>query len=400
MRFMSAPVRDRATTSDAPPTPATTLSSEELRRYSRHLILPGVGADGQKQLKRARVLIVGAGGLGSPVALYLAAAGVGQLGLVDNDRVDVSNLQRQVLHGTRSVGKSKLASAAERLSDINPHVHLDLLDTRLTSANAIEIISGYDIVLDGTDNFPSRYLINDACVILGKPNIYGSVLRFEGQASVFSHQDGPCYRCLFRDPPPPELVTNCEEGGVFGVLPGLVGMVQATEAIKLIIGQGETLSGRLLLIDALRMRFHTINVQRDPECKACGTREISELIDYEEFCGVGQSPAESPIELSVEELNDLMAQEDDARPELIDVREQWEWKIARLPGARLIPLVSLEDSMNEIDRNRDIVIYCHRGVRSALAAEMLRDAGFPRVRSLTGGIARWSEKIDPGVPSY
>lgn len=397
---MSAPVRHRPPTTDTPSSPATSLSPDELRRYSRHLILPGVGAEGQKRLKRARVLIVGAGGLGSPASLYLAAAGVGRLGLVDSDRVDISNLQRQILHGTRTVGTSKLESARERLTDINPHVHLELHETRLTSANALEIIGDYDIVVDGTDNFPTRYLINDACVMLGKPNIYGSVIRFEGQASVFSYGEGPCYRCLFRDPPPAELVMNCEEGGVFGVLPGLVGMIQATEAIKLIIGQGETLSGRLMLIDSLRMRFHEVSLQRDPECKACGTREITELIDYEEFCGVRSQDADAPFEITVNELNDLLKNSGSRQPELIDVRETWEWNIARLPGARLIPLGKLQRSLDEIGPARDVIVYCHHGVRSASAAELLRQAGFPRARSLAGGIARWSEEIDPNVPSY
>jgi adenylyltransferase/sulfurtransferase len=358
-----------------------------------------VGAEGQTRLKRARVLLVGAGGLGSPVALYLAAAGVGRLGLVDADRVDISNLQRQILHGTSAVGETKLDSARDRLTDVNPHVELDLHETRLTADNALDIIGDYEIVVDGTDNFPTRYLVNDACVILGKPNVYGSVIRFEGQASVFSAGDGPCYRCLFRDPPPPDLVTNCEEGGVFGVLPGLVGMIQATETIKLILGQGETLSGRLLLIDALRMRFHTVNLQRDPECKACGTREITALIDYDEFCGLRREPAQAASEISVGELQTRM---NDAKRDfdLIDVRETWEWNIARLPGARLVPLGMLPDALDQIDRSRELIVYCHHGIRSATATDLLRKAGFTRSRSLAGGIARWSEEIDSRIPTY
>jgi len=397
---MSAPVRNRPTHSDSSPTVATTFSKEELRRYSRHLILPGVGAEGQKRLKHGRVLLVGAGGLGSPVALYLAAAGVGRLGLVDADRVDLSNLQRQILHGTRAIGETKLESARERLADVNPHVELELHETRLTADNALGIIRDYDIVVDGTDNFPTRYLINDACVILGKPNVYGSVIRFEGQASVFSAGDGPCYRCLFRDPPPPELVTNCEEGGVFGVLPGLVGMIQATETIKLLLGHGETLSGRLLLIDALRMRFHTVSLQRDPECKACGTHEITSLIDYEEFCGMRREATMPAPEISVGELHARLTGAEPGDFELIDVRENWEWDIARLPGARLIPLGTLPNALGQIDRSREVIVYCHHGIRSAMAADLLREAGFARPRSLAGGIARWSEEIDSRVPTY
>ena len=397
---MSAPVRDRPSQKESVSDKAPGFSPEELRRYSRHLVLPGVGAEGQARLTRARVLIVGAGGLGSPVAMYLAAAGVGRLGIIDADHVDLSNLQRQVLHGTRAIGTSKVESARTRLADLNPHVELELHETRLTSANALEIIAEYDIVVDGTDNFPTRYLINDACVILGKPNVYGSVLRFEGQASVFGAGDGPCYRCLFRDPPPPDLVMNCEDGGVFGVLPGLVGMIQATETIKLILGLGETLSGRLLLIDALRMRFHTVNLERDPECRACGTREITKLIDYEAFCGTRTAaPATSP-EITVAELQALLESRDPADFELIDVREGWEWNIVRLPGARLIPLGTLQRSLGLINRTKEVIVYCHHGIRSASAVELLREEGFLRARSLAGGIARWSEEIDPRVPTY
>lgn len=397
---MSAPVSSRRPQPDSFANAASPFSAEELVRYSRHLILPGVGTEGQKRLKQARVLLVGAGGLGSPVALYLAAAGIGRLGLVDADRVDLSNLQRQVLHGTGTIGATKLESARARLADINPHVDLDLHDVRLASSNALDIIRDYDIVVDGSDNFPTRYLINDACVILEKPNVYGSVLRFEGQASVFSAGDGPCYRCLFRDPPPPELVTNCEAGGVFGVLPGLVGMIQATETIKLILGEGETLSGRLLLVDALRMRFHTVTLQRDPECRACGTHEITSLIDYEEFCGVHRVATSSAPEISVEELHARMSAAGPRDFELIDVRESWEWNIAQLPGARHLPLGSLEGALDQIERSREVVVYCHHGVRSAMAVDLMNDAGFTRARSLVGGIARWSDEVDSRVPSY
>lgn len=381
----------------------TALSPGELVRYSRHLLLPEVGLSGQERLSAARVLLVGAGGLGSPVALYLAAAGVGHLGLVDFDTVDLSNLQRQILHGTADVGRTKLDSAVDRLRDTNPHVHVEPFETRLTSANALEIIGGYDIVVDGTDNFQTRYLVNDACVILGKPNIYGSIIRFEGQASVFSAEDGPCYRCLFREPPPPGLVPTCAEGGVFGVLPGLVGVIQATETIKLILGTGDALIGRLLLVDALRMRFREIALRRDPECRACGTREIRELIDYDAFCGVtptssATTTSPAPTEITPAELHALLRAGEDL--DVIDVREPYEWQIARLPNARLIPLATVPSAIPTLDRARRIVVLCHHGMRSAMAAEQLRDAGFDRVSNLAGGIARWSAEVDPSVPRY
>ena len=379
------------------------LSTEEVLRYSRHLILPEVGLAGQRRLKGARVLLVGAGGLGSPLALYLAAAGVGYLGLVDFDVVDVTNLQRQVLHGTKDVGRPKLASARDRVADINPHVTLETYETQLTSTNALEIIRDYDLVVDGTDNFPTRYLVNDACVILGKPNVYGSIFRFEGQASVFATDEGPCYRCLFREPPPPGLVPSCAEGGVLGILPGLVGTIQATEAIKLILGVGQSLIGRLLLIDTLRMQFRTLKLQRDPTCPACGTREITELIDYEEFCGVRKAAAEAlaaqPIpEVTPRELAERLARGDDV--DVLDVREPHEWEIARIAGTRLVPLGTLAEVLPTLDPTREIVVHCKGGSRSAKAVRQLQAAGFRRVWNLAGGISRWSDEVDGTVPKY
>ena len=380
------------------------LSNEEIFRYSRHLILPEVGLEGQKKLKRARVLLVGVGGLGSPAALYLAAAGVGTLGLVDFDVVDATNLQRQIIHGTRTIGKRKLDSARDRIEDLNPNVKVEAHETPLTSRNALEIIRTYDIVVDGTDNFQTRYLVNDACVILGKPNVYGSIYRFEGQASVFATGDAPCYRCLFREPPPPGLVPSCAEGGVLGVLPGIVGTIQTTEALKLILGIGESLAGRLLLIDALRMRFRTLNLRKDPTCPACGTHEITELIDYEEFCGVRQAAAadaaaQSAVpEISPVQLAARIARGDDF--DLIDVREPHEWDIARIPGARLIPLATLVNELPTLDSARDIVVHCKVGGRSAKAVQQLQASGFRKVWNLAGGITRWSEDVDPSTPKY
>jgi sulfur-carrier protein adenylyltransferase/sulfurtransferase len=377
------------------------LSRDELLRYSRHLILPDVGLEGQKRIKAARVLLIGAGGLGSPAALYLAAAGVGTLGLVDFDVVDVSNLQRQILHGTRAIGLSKLESARARIADVNPHVDVQTYDTRLTSANALEILDAYDVIVDGTDNFATRYLTNDACVILGKPNVYGSIFRFEGQASVFATPDGPCYRCLFPNPPPPGLVPSCAEGGVLGVLPGLVGTIQATEALKLILGTGESLAGRLLLIDAMSMRFHTVRVPRDPQCPACGTHEITELIDYDEYCGTAGGAEARDMkdipEITPRALADRLADREDF--DLIDVREPYEWNIAHLPGARLIPLGELAARMSSLDSTREIVVYCRSGARSADATRHLRAAGF-NASNLAGGILRWSDDVDPSVPKY
>jgi molybdopterin/thiamine biosynthesis adenylyltransferase/rhodanese-related sulfurtransferase len=377
------------------------LSSDEILRYSRHLILPDVALEGQQRLKASRVLLIGAGGLGSPLALYLAAAGVGTIGLVDFDVVDVTNLQRQIVHGSKDVGRSKLESARDRLKDLNPHVHVEGFETRLTSENALEIVRDFDIVIDGTDNFATRYLTNDACVILGKPNVYGSIYRFEGQSSVFATEEGPCYRCLYPEPPPPGLVPSCAEGGVLGVLPGLVGTIQATEGIKLLLGIGEPLIGRLLLIDALTMQFRTMRLRKNPNCPACGTREIRELIDYDQFCGIGGDPLQDPNgipELTPAELATKQQRKDDF--DLIDVREPHEWAIARIPGARLVPLSAFTDSLHQFDSARDIVVHCKMGGRSAKAVRQLQAAGFKKVWNLAGGILRWSDDVDPKVPKY
>jgi len=374
-----------------------TLSNEEVLRYGRHLILPEVGLQGQQKLKAARVLVVGAGGLGSPVSLYLAAAGVGHLGLVDFDRVEASNLQRQILHGTSTLGRSKLDSAEARLHDLNPHVHLERYDTRISADNALDIIEGYDVVVDGTDNFGTRYLVNDACVLLGVPNAYGSIFRFEGQASVLATENGPCYRCLFRRPPPAGAVPNCAEGGVLGVLPGLVGTIQATEAIKLILGIGTPLIGQLLLVDALEAQFRRVKIRKDPACPACGTREIRELREEEVVCAVPE-PTGAVVDIEPEELAERLAR---AEPIfLLDVREPHEWEICRLEGARLAPLGDLDRFVDTLPRDREIVVYCKGGVRSAKAARALQDAGFAKVSNLAGGINRWSETVDPTVPQY
>jgi len=384
----------------APNDELPTLDASELARYSRHLTLPNVGLDGQRRLKRARILIVGAGGLGSPTALYLAAAGIGTLGLVDFDVVDATNLQRQLLHGTKDVGRSKLDSAVDRLADVNPNVRVERHETRLTSANALGILRDYDIVIDGTDNFATRYLTNDACVLLGKPNVYGSIFRFEGQASLFATPDAPCYRCLYPDPPPPGMVPSCAEGGVLGVLPGLVGTIQATEAIKLVLGIGQTLAGRLLLIDALTMQFRTVRVKKDPACPACGTRTITQLIDYDEFCGTpgGDVPDGPMQEITPGELDALIRSGADF--DLIDVREPNELAVAAIPAARLIPLGQFANAIGTLDRARDIVVMCRSGKRSATAVRALQDAGFTRVKNLAGGILRWSDDVDPSVPKY
>ena len=376
------------------------LSQEEILRYSRHLIIPDVGVEGQRRLKDARVLMVGAGGLGSPIGLYLAAAGVGTLGLVEFDTVDVTNLQRQVLHGTKDVGRKKVDSARDRIADVNPNVKVIGYDLRLTSENALDIFREYDLVVDGTDNFATRFLVNDACVILGKPNVYGSIFRFEGQSTVFCTTDGPCYRCLYPEPPPPGMVPSCAEGGVLGVLPGLVGVIQATETVKLITGAGEPLIGRLLLVDALRMQFRTLKVRKNPRCPACGTREITQLIDYEQFCGIRGLPDETEgvPAITPAELDQRRSRGDDL--DLLDVRETHEWEIGRIEGARLAPLSSFAEALSTIDSARDVVVYCKSGVRSAKAVRQLQAAGYRRVWNLAGGILRWSEEVDPTVPRY
>ena len=376
------------------------LSNEEIRRYSRHLIMPEVGLEGQKKLKAARVLAIGAGGLGSPLSLYLSAAGVGTLGLVDFDVVDDSNLQRQLLFGTKDVGRSKLEAAAERLKDLNPNVNVVPFEERLTSENALRIFRDFDIVADGTDNFPTRYLVNDACVLTGKPNVYASIFRFEGQASVFWAQKGPCYRCLYSEPPPAGLVPSCAEGGVLGILPGLLGVLQATEVVKLILGTGEPLIGRLLLVDALGMRFRELKLRKNPDCVICGPNPtVTKLIDYEAFCGVElEAPAVGIPEISVEDLKDLRDRR--AAFVLVDVREPHEFAISSFPESVKIPLGSLAQNLNRLSTADEIVVHCKTGGRSAKAVQFLRQAGFKKVRNLTGGINRWAERIDPTVPRY
>lgn len=383
-----------------PPTAA--LTNEEIARYSRHLILPEVGMDGQRKLKQAKVAMIGAGGLGAPLGLYLAAAGVGRIGLVDFDVVDASNLHRQVIHGTKDIGRKKLDSAADSIRDINPNVVIDKFDTSLTSANALEILGDYDLVVDGTDNFPTRYLVNDACVLLKKPNVYGSIFRFEGQATVFAYEDGPCYRCLYPEPPPPGLVPSCAEGGVLGILPGIIGMIQATEAVKIILGVGQTLKNRLLLYDALNMRFRELKLRRDRDCPVCGDHPtVTKLIDYQEFCGVNQTkpaPAASSDVIDPTEVKAKLDRGDDFT--FIDVREPHEYQIARIPGARLIPLGELPRHLTELDPGRELVAHCKSGARSQKAVDLLKQSGFKNVRNMTGGITAWSDKVDPAVPKY
>jgi adenylyltransferase/sulfurtransferase len=375
------------------------LSPAEYERYSRHLLLPEVGPDGQRRLKAARVLCIGAGGLGSPAAMYLAAAGVGTLGLVDFDAVDLSNLQRQLLHGTSDVGRSKLASARERLESINPNVRIEAYETAFTAENARELVAAYDVVVDGTDNFPTRYLVNDACVLVGRPNVYGSIFRFEGQASVFAAPGGPCYRCLHPEPPPAGIIPSCAEGGVLGVLPGIIGTIQATEALKLILGVGEPLVGRFLVYDALGMRFREIALRRDPECAACGAHPtIGELRVYEGYCAPEPAPPEAARDMTVGELKARMDRGD--APLVIDVREPAEFEICRIPGARLIPLAQLASRAHEIDPGREVVLQCKSGVRSARAAALLRAQGFARARNLAGGILAWIAEVDPALPKY
>ena len=380
------------------------LSAEESLRYARHLMLPEVGPEGQQKLRASRVLLVGAGGLGSPVALYLAAAGVGTLGMIDFDTVDASNLQRQILHGTSDIGRRKLDSARDRLAEINPFVTIEPFADRLTSANAMEIVGAYDLVVDGTDNFPTRYLVNDACVLLGKPNVYGSIFRFEGQATVFAYEGGPCYRCLYPEPPPPGLVPSCAEGGVLGILPGTVGLIQATETVKLILGIGEPLVGRLLLYDALGMRFRELKLRKNPECPACGThRTITKLIDYQEFCGIPHhepAPAAGSSEWEIDPVEVKSKMERGDRFVLIDVREPHEYQICRIPNARLIPLGELPKRVHELDSAEEIVAHCKSGMRSGKAVDFLKTAGFRKVKNLKGGILAWSDKVDPSVPKY
>jgi adenylyltransferase/sulfurtransferase len=380
------------------------LTTADLSRYSRHILLPEVGEEGQRKLKAARVLCVGTGGLGSPLALYLAAAGIGTLGLVDFDVVDESNLQRQIIHSTRDIGRKKLDSAEEKLKALNPALNVVKHDAMLSSANALDIIAGYDIVADGTDNFPTRYLVNDACVLLGKPNVYGSIFRFEGQASVFATADGPCYRCLYSEPPPPGLVPSCAEGGVLGVLPGLVGVIQATEVLKLILGKGDSLAGRLLLVDALNMRFRELKLRRNPDCPVCGDHPtVTKLIDYQQFCGiVPEKPEEKKVmngipQVSVRELKTRLDNGDDLL--ILDVREPFEYQIANI-GGKLIPLNDVPARLAEIDRDREIIVQCKSGGRSQRAAEFLKQSGYPRVANLAGGILAWADQIDPSVKKY
>jgi sulfur-carrier protein adenylyltransferase/sulfurtransferase len=377
------------------------LSKDEILRYSRHLIMPEVGMEGQQKLKAASVLCIGTGGLGSPLALYLAAAGVGTLGLVDFDVVDFTNLQRQIIHSTADVGRKKLDSAADKLKAINPFLNLRTFDTRLSSANALELFRDFDIIADGTDNFPTRYLVNDACVLTGKANVYGSIFRFEGQASVFATEEGPCYRCLYPEPPPPGLVPSCAEGGVLGILPGLVGVMQATEVIKLILGKGEPLIGRLLLIDALNMKFRELKLRKNRDCPVCGTHPtVTKLIDYNEFCGIRgeeKSVANAPTDMQVEELKRRLDAGDDIF--VLDVREPHEYQICNI-GGHLIPLNDLPSRVHELDSSREIVAHCKMGGRSAKAVDFLRQAGFTKVHNLAGGINAWAERVDPKMPKY
>jgi sulfur-carrier protein adenylyltransferase/sulfurtransferase len=378
------------------------LSNEEIARYSRHLIMPEVALEGQKKLKQARVLTIGAGGLGSPLALYLAAAGIGTLGIVDFDVVDESNLQRQIIHGTSDVGRPKMESARDRIKDINPNVRVEAYEEALSSENALEIFEDFDVIVDGTDNFPTRYLVNDASVLSGKPNVYGSIFRFEGQASVFYAKEGPCYRCLYPEPPPPGLVPSCAEGGVLGILPGAIGTIQATETVKLILGIGEPLIGRLLLYDALGMRFREMKLRKDPSCPVCGENPtVNELIDYQEFCGIRQAQAQEVTdevpEITVKELKEKLDNGDGVS--VLDVREPYEYEVANI-GARLIPLGELPERLVELDKDETLAVHCRTGPRSVRAVKLLQDAGFDNVYNVKGGITAWSEEIDPSVPKY
>lgn len=379
------------------------LSTNEVARYSRHLIMPEVGVDGQKRLKASSILLIGAGGLGSPLALYLGAAGIGRLGLIDFDVVDYSNLQRQVLHGTADVGRPKLHSARDRIAAINPEVQVDLYEERLTSQNTLRIFAPYDIVIDGTDNFPTRYLVNDACVLLKKPNVYGSIFRFDGQASIFYPPFGPCYRCLYPEPPPPGEVPSCAEGGVLGILPGIIGVIQATEAVKLILGKGETLVGRLMHYDALAMRFREFKVRRNPKCPMCGDNPtIKALIDYEQFCGIRGQEAPAPKgaagETTVEELKKRMDRGDNIL--VLDVRNPNEFQICRIPGTVLLPLPELAQRFKEVPRDREVLVHCKSGMRSAKAVQFLKENGYTNVANIQGGIQAWAERVDPSMPKY
>jgi adenylyltransferase/sulfurtransferase len=381
------------------------FSNDEIARYSRHLIMPEVTLEGQKRLKAASVLCIGAGGLGSPIALYLAAAGIGRMGLVDGDTVDFSNLQRQILHGTKDVGRKKLNSAKDRIREVNPNVQVDLYDTFFTAENAREIVEPYDIVIDGTDNFPTRYLSNDICVFLKKPNVYGSIFRFDGQCTVFApHLGGPCYRCMFPEPPPPGMVPSCAEGGVLGVLPGIIGVMQAIEAVKLIMGIGETLMGRMIAFDALKMKFREFKLRKDPKCPVCSENPtITELIDYDQFCGIPQAKAAEDAEPHVPSVTvqELKAKQDRGdKFVLLDVREPFEWDICHIPGAKLIPLGNLPSRMSELDSADEILLQCKSGARSARALRLLQEAGFSKLANVEGGILAWAEQIDTSVPKY
>ncbi|MBS1877041.1 MAG: molybdopterin-synthase adenylyltransferase MoeB [Acidobacteria bacterium] len=379
---------------------SASLSKDEVLRYSRHLILPEVGMEGQLKLKQAKVLLVGTGGLGAPLGLYLAAAGIGRIGLVDFDVVDFTNLQRQVIHGTKDVGRKKLDSAADSMLDINPFLQIDKFETALTSENALGILKDYDLVIDGTDNFPTRYLVNDACVLLGKPNVYGSIFRFEGQSTVFAYQGGPCYRCLYPEPPPPGLVPSCAEGGVLGILPGTIGLIQATEAVKLILGIGEPLVGRLLLYDALGMRFRELKLRRDPECPVCGDHPtVTKLIDYQQFCGIAPQPA-APSSGDIEPAEVKAKMDRGEKFVLLDVREPHEYQICHITNAKLIPLGEVSKRLKELDLNDQIVVHCKGGVRSLKAQAILKEAGFQNVLNMKGGILAWSDKVDPSTPKY
>jgi adenylyltransferase/sulfurtransferase len=415
IRYLSkeaTPVKDGDTLSIVPSIaggsvaapPEAALSKDEILRYSRHLIMPEVGMEGQLKLKNARVLLIGAGGLGAPLGLYLAAAGVGRIGLVDFDVVDYTNLQRQVIHGTGDVGRKKLDSAADRMREINPNVVIDKHEVALSSENALDILRDYDIIIDGTDNFPTRYLVNDACVLLGKPNVYGSIFRFEGQATVFAYEGGPCYRCLYPEPPPPGLVPSCAEGGVLGILPGTIGLIQATEAVKLILGIGEPMAGRLLLYDALSMRFRELRLRKNPDCPVCGAHPtITKLIDYQQFCGVPHEPAAPAPGMNEWEIDPVEVKARIDRGDrfvLVDVREPHEYRICNIPTARLIPLGELPKRVNELSTADEIVAHCKSGMRSAKAVDFLKQAGFRKVKNMKGGILAWSDKVDPTVPKY